>query len=93
MDISFMDVGTRCWTMKDDCVVECVIVAVHIDAFFGNEQENKGMAVGRIQLLSDESTIESGITYTIQNAKYGGSYFKRLSTRVFESKQALINSL
>ncbi len=90
MNISFMDIGTHCWTMKDDCAVECVVVAVRLEMFFGSEREH---GFGDVQLLSDKTTIESGIIYTLEKGNHNGDYFKRNFDRVFMSKQELINSL
>ena len=46
-----------------------------------------------VQLLSDKTTIESGIIYTLEKGNHNGDYFKRNFDRVFMSKQELINSL
>lgn len=90
MDVSFLDVGEHCWTMKDNCPTECVVVAIRLDMFFGSERKN---GFGQIQLFDNDLTVKGGITYTLKCAKQDGDYFKRLSLNVFMSKQELINSL
>lgn len=91
MEINVFSVGDHVWTMEQNCAAECVILAIKIDCFFGNERMHEGDS-GDIQFFKDQPTIDMGVKYTLVQVG-GKTKFTRIHGKCYKTKRELIETL
>lgn len=93
MTIKTFSVGDHVWVMHDNKAIECEVIAVKIDCFFGSERINGG-DMGEIQGFTDEATIGMGVKYTLRRCDaVSVAAIKVIHSHCFKTKEELIKTL